>query len=407
MTIIECFENAPFENTISALTANPDKIIYIGADPEMEKKVAKHKAFLYSKHISPVIESHRIDKNNLQNIVDELSAIVQQEDDCIIDVSGGEDLVLMAVGIVYQKYHHTHSIQIQRVDVASGRIVDCDNDNVTTFSGKVTLTVDELITLHGGVIVPENPQPAPTTDASDINLLWDICKTDSGKWNKFISYLNEFRSRGDNGSTESTVQLNVSALSGSLKDFSNKYTVIQKYLIQLENAGLIYDFHTSYDRLNFTFKTAMVGRAMSRSGNVLEMKVYYEARDLTVDGVPYYDSCYLGVNIDWDGILHSKWQQEFDTRNEIDVVLMRGLTPVFISCKNGNVHEGEPYKLCAVAHRFGGKHAKKALIATDFPESKTSELSLLQRASEMDFTFVPEAALLTESDWKNLLIQLA
>ena len=277
MTIIECFENAPFENTISALTANPKKIIYVGADPKMEEKVAKHKAFLYSKHISPIIEIRRIDKNNLQNIVDELSAIIQQENGCVIDVSGGEDLVLMAVGMVYQQHRHTYPIQIQRVDVASGRIIDCDGDNITTFSDKITLTVDELIALHGGVVVPENPQPGPTTDANDIDLLWDICRIDSGKWNKFISYLNEFRSRGDNGSTELTVQMNVTDLSGSLKDFDHKYTVVQNYLIQLENDGLIYDFHTSYNRLNFTYKNDMVSRAMSRSGNVFEMKVYYEA----------------------------------------------------------------------------------------------------------------------------------
>jgi len=407
MTIIECFENAPFENTISALTANPQKIIYIGDDPHMEERANKHKEFLNSKHIFPTLEFCYVDKNDLQQIVRELSAIILKEDDCIVDISGGEDLVLMAVGMVYQQYHQTHPFQLQRVDVASGRIIDCDGDHFTPFTGKVKLTVEELIALHGGVVVPENPQPSPQTDAADINLLWGVSKQDSGKWNKFIGYLNEFCDKKNTANAELTVRLNIPHLRSSVKDFNLKYETVQTYLRQLENAGLIYNYQASDRQLNFTYKNAVVSRAMNRAGNVLEMKVYFEARDLIVDGIPYYDSCYLGVNIDWDGVIHSTWQQEKDTRNEIDVVLMRGLTPVFISCKNGTIHEGEPYKLCAVAHRFGGKHAKKALIATDFAESRKAELSLLQRASDMDFTFVPEAAQLSETDWKNLLIQLA
>ena len=192
-----------------------------------------------------------------------------------------------------------------------------------------------------------------------------------------------------------------------MKDFQNKSDTVDAYLKRLNADGLIIDYNASDNRLKFTYKNPLVSRAMSRAGNILEMKVYFEARDLMVDGKPYFNSCYLGVNIDWDGVLHASWQREKDTRNEIDVVLMRGLTPVFISCKNGNVQEGEPYKLCAVAHRFGGKHAKKALIATDFTESKKSELALLQRAEDMNFVFVPEAAQLSDTDWKNLLIQLA
>lgn len=406
MTIIECFENAAFENTISALTANPDKIIYVGADPQMENRVNKHVQFLRSKNISPTVEICVINPNNLQEIVITLSDIILRENNCIVDVSGGEDLVLMAVGMVYQQYRNTHPFQIQRVDVASGQIIDCDGDDATTFSGRIQMTVDELIALHGGIIVPENPQPSPSSDSADIDSLWDISKENSGKWNKFIGYLNEFRGKADGGSTGLTVQININQLSKSVHDFVDKFETVQNYLLRLERQGLILDCHLSYNRLHFTFKNELISRAMSRSGNVLEMKVFFEARDLTVNGSPYFNSCYLGVNIDWDGVIHDTFQQEKDTRNEIDVVLMRGLTPIFISCKNGTIHEGEPYKLCAVAHRFGGKHAKKALIATDFPESKKAELSLLQRASDMDFTFVPEAAQLSKTDWKNLLIQL-
>lgn len=407
MTIVECFENSPFENTISALTAKPDKIIYVGDDPNMEKRVQKHTEFLSQKGITPDIDIRRIDKNNLQSIVAELTHIVTHESDCVVDISGGEDLVLMAVGMVYQQYRRTHPFQLQRVDVTTGRIIDCDGDDWTTYSGDIAMSVDELISLHGGVIVPESPQPDACADAADIQQLWNISKQDSGKWNRFIGYLNEFRGRSNADSAALSFQADIGLLKSTVRDFQNKFDTVEFYLELLNADGLINDYNTSNNRLTFSYKNPLVSRAMSRAGNILEMKVYFEARDLKVNGKPYFNSCYLGVNIDWDGVLHASWQREKDTRNEIDVVLMRGLTPVFISCKNGNVQEGEPYKLCAVAHRFGGKHAKKALIATDFTESKKSELALLQRAEDMNFVFVPEAAQLSDTDWKNLLIQLA
>lgn len=56
--------------------------------------------------------------------------------------------------------------------------------------------------------------------------------------------------------------------------------------------------------------------------------------------------------------------EEKDTENEIDVVLMKGLTLIFISCKNGQVDDDELYKLESVTNRFGGLYAKKVLIAT-------------------------------------------
>ena len=129
----------------------------------------------------------------------------------------------------------------------------------------------------------------------------------------------------------------------------------------------------------------------------------FEARNLQKDGKPFFDCCYIGVNIDWDGVdRHSN-----DTKNEIDVILMRGLTPVFISCKIGEIKEIEPYKLWTVAERFGGKHVKKVLIASAFNrDNEKSELSFLNRTKDMNITFISNATDMTDGDWKNMLKNL-
>ena len=54
----------------------------------------------------------------------------------------------------------------------------------------------------------------------------------------------------------------------------------------------------------------------------------------------------------------------YRTANEIDFMLMKGLTPIFIPWKIGQVYDDELYKLESVANRFGGLYAKNVLIAT-------------------------------------------
>ena len=110
----------------------------------------------------------------------------------------------------------------------------------------------------------------------------------------------------------------------------------------------------------------------------------------------------MSVSIDWDGVISSKDKHKPETRNEIDVVLMHGMTPLFISCKNGNIGE-ELYKLHTVAERFGGPYGKKMLIATDLGQkSPASTRAFIQRARDMNILLVTDAAQLEACEWTNI-----
>ena len=137
------------------------------------------------------------------------------------------------------------------------------------------------------------------------------------------------------------------------------------------------------------------------------MKCYFEAMYMEHKGKPYFNDCYVGVGIDWDGIIHPLEENWKDTTNEIDVMLMRGSIPTFISCKHGKIGEEELYKLNTVATRFGGKYAKKILIATHLEkESASSMKSYLQRAKDMNIQLIPNARELSKKDWQKVFIQV-
>ena len=144
------------------------------------------------------------------------------------------------------------------------------------------------------------------------------------------------------------------------------------------------------------YKNAQVKQCLTKAGQALEMTVLraaMEARE--ADGTPSYTDAMTGVFIDWDGEIPS--QGGPDTENEIDVLLMHGMVPVFISCKNGQVEMDELFKLGTVADRFGGTYAKKVLVATALTDSISTQ-HLLQRAEDMGIRVVTNLTALDETE---------
>ena len=116
------------------------------------------------------------------------------------------------------------------------------------------------------------------------------------------------------------------------------------------------------------------------------------------------------------------------SKNEIDVLLMKDMIPIFISCKNSSFLPEELYKLSAVAKHFGGEYAKKVLVtnylsANDNPARKDNCLQnkdepndkymkrlkrqlLWNRAQEMDIKILCREAIKDESSAAEALKNL-
>ena len=151
MTAIEFFDRTPIENVVSSLTTIPDKIIFIGDGKVMRKFDHIYRSFLERRGLSIEIAYRNIKKNDINDIVTVLSEIVEAEDQCVFDLTGGDDLVLVAMGIVYQKYSDKN-IQMQRFNVRNGIVTDCDNDGTIIYSGTPEVSVEEKIMIHGGIV---------------------------------------------------------------------------------------------------------------------------------------------------------------------------------------------------------------------------------------------------------------
>ena len=399
MTLIECFDHTPLENITACLTLKPQRLILIGEEERMRRPAEALRRLLQERGIDTEILLRGICKDDLEDTVAVLTDIVQTEGECVFDVTGGAETVLLAVGAVYVTLKDRYPVRVWRSDVYSGEIRDCGKGNAVIGAQPASLSVSELITLHGGTSSPAGKQPTSACTTKDIAQLWELICDDPRNWNRSITVFNEFENRSID---RNHIYLQMNALSGTIANFTSKEPLFHSLLEKLRKRGLIEDrSHGSV--VSYRYRDPLIRYCLEKAGNVLEIKALLEARELTEGGAPFFSDCRMSVTIDWDSVARAADKPAKDTRNEIDLMLMRGLTPVFVSCKNGGIEEEELYKLHTVAERFGGKYARKMLIATDFDrKNASSTAAFVRRAQDMGIFLVTDADELDKDGWAEI-----
>ncbi len=412
MTIIEFFDRAPIENIISSLTMKAEKVVFIGTGKGMERQGAELHRFLEAKGIAMEFSYVHINKHELWSIVDTLEGIVKHEAECVFDLNGGEDLLLVAMGIVFERYRNEKRIEMHRYNIRSGAVSDCDGDGIVLPEPHYNLSVEDYIAMHGGAIRFANAgeRAAGTVQwklsedfQQDVLKLWEICKGSPAAWNRRISFLNELEGRGSRDSDSLRVSLELERVLAR-REGRDKLDQLSELLAAMEKAGCISGLNLSDTELSFSYKDMQVKRCIIKAGNVLELTTMILAmRARRVDGSKLYTDAMNGVCIDWDGEFHSGEESILDVENEIDVFLMRGLIPILVSCKNGMVNSDELYKLRTVANRFGGNYARRVLVTTYINRTARSREALRQRAREMEVELIENVHLMTNEEFEKKL----
>ena len=224
-------------------------------------------------------------------------------------------------------------------------------------------------------------------DKEAVSKMWNICREDPGLWNarlKVMSCIEKYFT------SDLGVFFDTETLKERLEEENIKYVEIESFLKQIYHSDWIDYLIINGDEYSYFYKNEQLKKCLTKAGTILELKVYITALNVKdKDGYSYFNDALCGVHIDWDGVFHNREDIEKDTANEIDVVLTKGIVPIFISCKNGEIKEDELYKLETVADRYGGKHVKKVLISTYFGNKGYESTEYLrQRAKDMKISFI-------------------
>ena len=408
MTVIEFFDReSNVENMISTLLCAPDKVVFLGNGKKKIKRICEnYKEIARRRGINVEFEAKAINKNNLMSIVGAIEEVLEDNDDCIVDLSGGDDLSLVAVGIVY--CDNADKIKLHRFNISNSTMTDCDSDGILCNSAPLELTVEETVAINGGRIVYSDEKPNGTYrwDFSrefidDVYAMWSLCKQNPSAWNFQINILDKLH--GSHLDPDSlSVYINFADAKEVLNRRGEKCDIKTDLYKNLFSLGVINDLKTDPESMSFSFKNEQVMKCLTKAGQILELVIALKAAELTdEEDKPVYTDVMTGVFIDWDSEIHG-----IDVANEIDVVLMKGLMPVFISCKNGMVKMDELYKLSVVAEKFGGKYVRKALAVTELEKMGENEAYIKARCDAMDIRIFENIDKLSEEKFTNELKKL-
>ena len=398
-TLIEIFDGCQIENVVAGLRFRPEKIIFIGYKNVVrdDKKRAIESLFR-QKSIDVDIEYEIVSRFDYNLVVERLNDILDRSNGAFFDITGGKDMILTAIGEVA----HVRSVPVIQLNVITGQFIPVKNcEHIIDFP-KSSLTISECVAVNGCSVMHNYSEDFPwdfnDEFKKDIEIMWSLCKRNCGLWNRESLVFESFEKYGSIDST-----LLVKANLKYMKEHNADILLVKSFIDYLLKNHLISDYKNDGETVEFRYKNPQIRSAISKAGNILELYTYVLINEISQENPLWYDDIDIGVYIDWDGVIHSDEERCYDTKNEIDILLTRDLVPVFISCKNGEIHKEALYELETVADRFGGRYARKFLVASYISTNEESRKYIIQRAKDMNINLICDVHSLTRDDFKTLL----
>lgn len=368
------------ENVITCMHYKVDKVVYFGYPEMVNAKKARTEKFLRKRCKVREVVFHSLPRGGLQEMLSIMRQAIEAEksrgNELFFDITGGENLILVAFGMLAGEY----DTPMHQFNVREDKLIELDEGSMRRISRdvpeqKVEFNLDSFIELKGGVVnysLHKDLKAITNKEfATDVDKIWQVAKRHWNYWNSFSNFL------GKNMVEDHNLQVNVSmnevqkalvTSKSSLKKMSDLNRIVDDFA----NVGILKQVEHDKNRYQFTFKSEMVKSCLMDGGSILELYTYKKEKEHSND-------CRIGVHLDWDGVVQSKGM---DVLNEIDVLTIEGNVPTFISCKGGRMDSHQTlhalYELETVTRRFGGKYAKKVLV-TARPLGRT----YMERAEEL------------------------
>jgi hypothetical protein len=154
-------------------------------------------------------------------------------------------------------------------------------------------------------------------------------------------------------------------------------TVEQSLFTALAQSKLILDLGITEDSIRFRFPDETVRFWLRDVGAVLELQLWRACK-----AAGCFDDVVLSAIVNWqNGSIRSD-----SVTNEIDVMAIQGITPLFISCKTSEIRTEALNELAVLRDRFGGR-GSRAMIVTSAPASRNRAL-MRMRAAELNIEVV-------------------
>lgn len=371
-TLIELFDERPLENVLGAEVFRPNRLIFLCPSEVAQNQKAQDSLRCFFKKRNVDADCIFLEASLLyaDKVEKQLSGILRQYPEAVIDITGGSDAALFAAGSVAARY----DVPVFTYSRKKNRFFNIRNASfIGNGINSAKYDIEDFFLMAGGCIKDGRVNNNVLGRYLDfIPLFFGVFLKHRREWQKAINYFQHI-------SASNSSELSIKAPYHVKGSHGTIIEAPDSVLISLQNAGAIHSLTINSGRnVSFTFKDSQIRTWLRDVGSVLELFAYKECLDSRL-----FQEVKTSVVVNWDSSMKMN-----NVQNEIDVIGVSGIMPVFISCKTCDVSTEALNELAIIKERFGGSVAKACIITAMPCRSITRH-----RAAELGISII---------DWEDI-----
>lgn len=345
--LIELFDRDPVENVLSACIFKPEIVVYLcdERDSAFFKESAIYRLFKH-RGLKTLPRFYYFDASDPVGIRGVLEAVVRDYPGCVFDFSGGRDLVLLVAGACFGEMR----LPGFYIDLQRERFINLRGCEELAWLFEIPkFTAEDVFAMTGATVHGYGHFHTKGIDDGferDILAVFEVVRKNPRAWGDFVSYLQ--------GLCAGTPQ-NTLSVEGPRRVKNGRSSARANPVLigHLQQTGVITKSSITRHRLELTFKSPLHRRCLLIEGVWLELFCYVTARQSGT-----FNDARTSVVVDWDGVEGGS----DNAKNEVDVFLVRGVTPVFISCKMSLPSALALSEIRLLATKFGGSQSRAVVL---------------------------------------------
>ncbi|MFV0314861.1 MAG: Card1-like endonuclease domain-containing protein [Anaerotignum sp.] len=361
--LIEFYDKDVLKNIVAPLTLRPKKVIFF-YDRGMQDILAftSIKKCLERNIPEIKVEQYPVDINAVDKIFHQIVRIFDANSyvKSAIDLTGGSELMILAG----YKAGTSLELPLLHTDLINKKIIDIADNSLV--ANTVNLTLEDFVDAKGACLFGESHQPPSKERYDTIKEMARFLFERLFQWKYTCSFLQTVAAKTTPNELFIQSKWNI-----PMKNDRSVYPD-RAILEKLEALGFIQNLSIrDNDDVQFHFSSIKDKQYCINYGVWLELYVYIAAKEAGV-----FHDVKLGTMIDWNA-----YDNAVIAGNEIDVLLMDGSIPVFISCKLKDADTAALNELLIARKRLGGWFSKGIMVT--FSKDKNIHTGTYKRAHEL------------------------
>ena len=338
--LVELFDHHTIEkNVYQTFICDCDEVLFLSLKKITEEERLSLKHFLLDQ-VSHVKQVH-FRQISLDKITDDLNLFLTNYDSVTLDVFGGDSILAI---FLYQ-YGLEKQLPIVAIDIEQGKQFKWKMGKVEKEELVIPdLTIEQLMALRGGKLIKSKQPKYSPKQMITIKKLANYAILNPEQWYQITQFF----------ALAKTIEFHAETVK-VLESNGKRYSYPESMIPLLTEANLIHIDAESSEHISYTFSSSEAQLLCRTKGHILELYLYLLAIESE-----YFDECMIGAEIDWNGI----FPEVDNVQKEIDVVLRKGQSIIFISCKMTDLSVEAINELEVYANHFAGETCLKLIVCS-------------------------------------------